>query len=185
MVLVIMQMRTCGKTDLMKIGNKGGKLNWILGYCKQVLLNPSLALNPYCLKIQFKEFNIKKWRRKLEKNYGLMTIHPFYEYIHWDEKEVERVLFDEVHWKMPDGAKNSSRWGCEVDTLRQYLFYRLLGYNDTNVDLSYMIRDRLINREEAKLKLESSVNISEDYIKYIEGETVIGLTLNDVVNKLR
>ena len=155
------------KTELMKLGNKGGKLRWFLGFAKQALLNPALISSPYCLNIVWKEFNVKKWRKKLVEKNGLMVAQPFYEHIHWDEKEIERVLFEEVKWKMPDGAKNSSRWGCEADTLRQYLFYRLLGYNDTNVDLSYMIRDGLITREEAKVKLESSVNISEDYIKYI------------------
>lgn len=155
------------KTNLMKVGHKGGKLSWILGYMKQVILNPSLSLNPFCLKVQWQEFNVARWRKTVEKSKGLVTIKPFYEYIHWDEKEIERILFNEVNWKMPRGAKNSSRWGCEADTLRQYLFYRILGYNDTNVDLSYMIRDGIISRNDAAEKLESSVNISEDYIRQI------------------
>lgn len=155
------------KTDLMKIGNNGGKFNWILGYMKQVLLNPSLALNAYCLKVQYKEFNIVKWQKKLKETDGIVMVNPYFEHIHWDEKEIEKVLFEQLDWKTPKGSKNSSRWGCEADTLRQYLFYRTLGYNDTNVDLSYMIRDGLITRKDALVKLESSVNISDDYIKYI------------------
>lgn len=155
------------KTAVMKIGHKGEKFSWIMGYFKQVILNPSLAMNLFCLKIQYEEFNVNKWKAKLVKDHDLTIIHPYYKYIHWDEKVIENVLFNEVHWKIPDGAKNSSRFGCEADTLRQYLFYRTLGYNDTNVDLSYMIRDGLISRKDAALKLESSVNIPEEYIKYI------------------
>lgn len=155
------------KTDLMRLGNKGGTLRWILGYIKQVILNPSLALNLYCLKIQYKEFKIVKWRKGLAERTGIEMVNPFYEDICWDEKEIEKVLFEQLEWKTPRGTKNSSRWGCEADTLRQYLYYRTLGYNDTNVDLSYMIRDGLISRNDAAIKLESSVNISEDYIKYI------------------
>lgn len=170
------------KTNLMKIGHRGGKLNWFLGYLKQVLLNPSLAMNLFCLKVQWKEFNVTRWRDGLEKHKGLMTAKPFYEHIHWDEKEIERVLFEEVNWKMPKGTKNSSRWGCEADALRQYLFYRILGYNDTNVDLSYMIRDGLITREAAAEKLESSVNIPDDYIKYIVSKA--GLDADKFMAKL-
>lgn len=155
------------KSDLMKITYKGGNLNWILGYVKQVILNPYLAFNPYCLKIQYKEFNIVRWRKQLSEREGIVMVNPFYEHIKWDEKEIERVLFNEMDWQMPEGSKNSSRWGCEADTLRQYLYYRTLGYNDTNVDLSYMIRDGLISREEAVEKLESSINIPDSYIKYI------------------
>lgn len=155
------------KTALMKINNSGGKLSWILGYMKQVLLNPYLAFNPFALKTQYREFRVTRWKEKLIKKNNLTIIHPFYDYIHWKEADVERVLFEELHWKMPGGRSNSARFGCEVDTLRQYLFYRTLGYNDTNVDLSYLIRDGQLTRDEAKETLEESLDFSEKNIKYI------------------
>ena len=46
-------------------------------------------------------------------------------------------------------------------------FQGLVEYNDTNVDLSYLIRDLQLTREEAADKLESTLDISDDYIKYI------------------
>lgn len=170
------------KTDLMKIGNRGGKLSWIFGYMKQVLLNPSLAMNLFCLKTQYKEFQIKKWKRKLAEKYDLTIIHPFYKYIHWEEKEIEKVLFDELNWQLPKGTKHTSRVGCEVDTLRQYFFYRTLGYNDTHVDLSAMIRDGMISREAAAGKLEESLCISENYIKFILNKA--GVDADDYIRKL-
>jgi len=155
------------KTDLIKIKNKGGKISWIFGYLKQVLLNPSLAMNPFCLKIQYKEFMVSRWKDKLIKKNQLTIIHPFFEYIHWNENELEHVLFNELNWKSPKGSKQTSRIGCEVDTLRQYLFYRSLGYNDTNVDLSVLIRDGQLTRSDAAIKLETGLDISDDYIMYI------------------
>lgn len=155
------------KTEVMLINNRGGIFSWIMGYIKQVLLNPSLAMNFFCLKTQYREFMVTKWKDKLIRKHNLSIIHPFYEYIHWIEKDIENVLFNELNWQKPEGAKNSSRFGCEIDTLRQYLFYRTLGYNDTNVDLSYLVRDLQLTREEAADKLESTLDISDDYIKYI------------------
>lgn len=155
------------KTEIMKINHKGGQFSWIMGYLKQVFLNPSLAFNLFCLKIQYKEFMGVKWKEKLIKKNNLTIIHPFYEYIHWNEKEIEDVLFNQLNWKSPKGSKQSSRFGCEIDTLRQYLFFRTLGYNDTNVDLSVLIRDGQLTRMEAAEKLETGLDITDEYIKYI------------------
>lgn len=155
------------KTEVMKIDNKGGILSWIAGYMKQVILNPSLALNLFCLKIQYKEFIINRWKEKLINENKLTIIHPFFEYIHWNEKEIEKILFNELSWESPKGEKQTGRIGCEIDTLRQYLFYRTLGYNDSNVDLSVLIRDRQLSRFDAAKKLEIALDISDDYIKYI------------------
>jgi 3'-phosphoadenosine 5'-phosphosulfate sulfotransferase (PAPS reductase)/FAD synthetase len=155
------------KTELMLINNKGGRLSWIIGYAKQVLINPLLASNRFCLKTQYREFMVSRWKEQLIRKHNLTIIHPFYKYIHWVESELEKVLFNELHWEIPKGAKNSSRFGCEIDTLRQFLFYRTLGYNDTHVDLSYLIRDGQISRQVALEKLENSLAISEEYIRYI------------------
>lgn len=155
------------KTELIKINHKGEKLSWVMGYLKQVLLNPSLALNLFCLTTQYREFMVKKWKTKLIHENKLTIIHPFYKFIHWKEKEIEDVLFEELNWQTPKESKQTARIGCEVDTLRQFLFYRTLGYNDTNVDLSVLIRDGQLSRIEAAKKLEAGLNIPDIYIKYI------------------
>lgn len=155
------------KTELMLINNTGGINSWFRGYAKQVILNPALAANLNSLKIQLQEFRNTKWKKKLVSKHKLTIIHPFFKYFHWVQSELEDVLFNELKWEKPQGAKNSARFGCEVDTLRQFLFYRTLGYNDTNVDLSYMIRDGQITKDQALELLESTVNIPEKYIHYI------------------
>lgn len=155
------------KTDVIKINHKGDKLSWILGYIKQVLINPSLAMNLFCLKMQYKEFMVTKWKAKLVKKNNITIIHPFYNYIHWNEKEIEDVIFNELNWQTLKGSNHTGRFGCEADTLRQYLFYRILGYNDTNVDLSGLIRDKQLTRAAAAEKLEIALDISDEYIKYI------------------
>lgn len=162
-----MQREAKYKADLMKIKNRGGRLSWFLGYVKQIILNPSLALNFKCLRTQYSEFMVSHWKAKLIKKYSLTVIHPFFEYIVWLEKDIENVLFNKLNWTIPEGSKNSARFGCEVDTLRQYLYLRILGYNDAYVDLSYLIRDGQITKDEAKEKLKNTIVFSEDYIRYI------------------
>ena len=155
------------KTNLMKIGNSGGRISWILGWIKQVLLNPYLAMSLTSLKVQYKEFMVKKTKARLLKRNNIVMIHPFYDYIEWKETVIEDILFNQLDWKIPKDAKGSGRFGCEVDTLRQYLYYRILGYNDQNIDYSGLIRNGQLTREQARLKLVSSQNISDDYIRSI------------------
>lgn len=164
------------KTDLMKINHKGGRFSWFLGYIKQVVLNPSLASNAFCLKVQYREFMVTRWKKRLIRQNNLTIIHPFFDYIHWIEKDLENVLFNELNWEIPEDSKNSSRFGCEVDTLRQYLYLRTLGYNDTHVDLSYLIRDEQITKNEAQKILDSTLNISEEDIKYILNKAGVDAT---------
>lgn len=170
------------KTELIKINHRGGKLSWMMGYFKQVLFNPALALNLFCLKTQYKEFMVTTWKKKLIKKNYLTIIQPFFKYIHWKEKDIEDVLFNKLSWQTPNESKYTSRIGCEVDSLRQYLFYRTLGYNDTNVDLSVLIRDGQWTRMEAAKKLEVGLDISDDYIKYIL--TKAGVDAERFFNKL-
>jgi hypothetical protein len=170
------------KKELILLNHKGGRLSWFLGYMKQVMLNPALAANLYSLKIQYQEFMVARWKKQLIDKHKLTIIHPFYQYIHWVEEKLEDVLFNKLQWATPEGSKNSARFGCEVDTLRQYLYYRTLGYNDTHVDLSYLIRDGQLSRLKAAEKLESSLAIPEDYIRYIL--TKAGVDANHFLKKL-
>lgn len=158
------------KSELIKFSQspgRQGKMEWIFGYANQVLRNPSLAANLFCLQMQYKEFSVNKWKQKLIFDHDLTIIHPFYEYVHWREAELEKILFEDLNWKLPEGRTNSARFGCEADTLRQYLFYRTLGYNDTHVDLSYLIRDGQLTKEEATKKLKDSLDFSNDEIEFI------------------
>lgn len=170
------------KTELMLLHNKGGKLAWILGYMKQIALNPALSASFFSLKTQYREFTAERWKKQLIKKHELTVIHPFYKYIHWVEKDIEKVLFEELQWEIPKGKTNSSRFGCEVDTLRQFLFYRTLGYNDTTVDLSYLIRDGQYVREDAKIKLDESLNFDENEIKFILNKA--GVDADKFISKL-
>ena len=176
------QEETQYKRNLMKIKNKGGRVSWVVGYAKQILLNPSLVFNFFSLKTQYKEFMVEKWKKKLIEKNNLTIIHPFFEYIQWIEKDLEDVLFNELKWESPKGDKQTSRIGCEVDTLRQYLYYRTLGYNDNHVDLSGLIRDGQLERGEAVEKLEIGLNTPLSEIKYILEKA--GVDADDFLIKL-
>lgn len=152
------------KSDIVKLNKRGGRIAWIFGWGRQVLLNPRLMMSYRAVKTQYLEFVNDRRRRKMLDKHGITAVSPYFEYVHWVEKDVEKVLKEELDWKVVDGFKSTCRVGCEMDTLRQYLFYRILGYNDKYVTISEMVRDGQITREEALRKIEVEREISEDMI---------------------
>ena len=146
----------------------------------EMLKNATQAWKKAGSPMNTKELN--RFMAEYIKKNKLFIIHPFYKYIHWNENELEHILFNELSWKSPKGSQQTSRIGCEVDTLRQYLFYRTLGYNDTNVDISVLIREGHYSREEGFKKLGVGLDIPEDYIVYIL--TKAGIDAKSFLKKL-
>jgi len=152
------------KSDIVKIGKQGGALSLVCGWTKQVLLNPFLVMNYTALKTQYAELTNKRRTKHLLKKNNIMRINPYNGYVHWVEKDIEDVLLNILNWKRCPGMESTARVSCEIDTLRQYLFLRTLGYNDRNVTLSEMIRDGQISRKEGLVKLQKERHIPPQVI---------------------
>lgn len=178
--------RQDGNTDLDEVmdGYKKERNSLLKGFMKQVILNPFLIMSYNGLKTQFKEFRLLEEKDRLISENNLTTIHPFFDYVHWKEDELEEVLFNDLKWKLPEGKKTTARVGCEVDTIRQYLYLKTLGYNDSHVDLSYLIRDDQITREEGKAKLDESIQFEEtEIIRILEKAGVNGTRFIKKINR--
>lgn len=164
------------KSDIVKLRRQGGAVALVCGWTKQVLLNPSLVMNYTALKTQYAEFTNKRRTKKvLEKN-SIMRINPYNGYVRWVERDIEDVLLNVLNWKRVPGMESTARVSCEIDTLRQYLFLRTLGYNDRNVTLSEMIRDGQLSRKEALIKLQKERHIPRQIIAEIVGKAGVEST---------
>ncbi len=96
-----------------------------------------------------------------------MKIHPFQTHIRWVESEVMSTIEDKLNWKRNPNILSSARGDCDIAILRSYLYKKTLGFNDKDCELSAMIRDNQISREEAFERLDFEGNVSEDLIKQI------------------
>jgi hypothetical protein len=133
-------------------------------------------MNYTALKTQYAEFTNKRRTKKvLEKN-SIMRINPYNGYVRWVERDIEDVLLNVLNWKRVPGMESTARVSCEIDTLRQYLFLRTLGYNDRNVTLSEMIRDGQLSRKEALIKLQKERHIPRQIIAEIVGKAGVEST---------
>ncbi len=154
------------KINILKTDPTGKKdISFIMGYLRQVIQNPSLVLNPYCLIIQLKEYGTVKFQRKKIKQHGIHIINFFYQYIRWEEKLIENTLKEKLNWERYPGLTTSYRGDCEIGIIRQFLYFKLLGYNDKDDHLSCLIRDNQISREEAINRICGQHNISVEMLK--------------------
>lgn len=78
-----------------------------------------------------------------------------YDYVQWDQDEIERTLMSETGWKKPDKAI-SWRYDCILEPLLDYTYKKEFGISTAGIYLSHLVRDGLMAREEALEKLRQS-----------------------------
>ncbi len=77
-----------------------------------------------------------------------------FEYISWEENEIEKVLINEYGWEMATDTKSSWRIGDGTAGFYNYIYYMIGGITENDTFRSNQIREGLISREEALKKSE-------------------------------
>ena len=148
------------KSDLVKINPKTSKkTSYFAGYFRQVIKNPLLVLDPKCFLMQGAEFIINYnfnpfFHKFLQSFFNVNIMVPFWKYIRWEEKKVLETIQKVFEWKNFPAMSSTWRGDCYIGPIRQYLYHVFLGYNDKDVHLSALIRDRQLCREEAINRLK-------------------------------
>jgi len=73
----------------------------------------------------------------------------FYDYIYWNEKEIESTITKELDWESASDATTTWRIDDSAYPLINYLYYKLVGITEHDEMYSKMIREGQISREEA------------------------------------
>ena len=147
--------------------NQNSHLSFITKYAKLILQNPSLILKYHNLKMQFLEyFTMKSGYISSSKKDNVTVISPFNKYIHWNEVIIDTLIEKKLNWKNNPDLNSNYRGDCYVGIIRQMLYDVMLGYNDKEDNLSWLIRDGQITREEAVDRISYDKNINLDTIMY-------------------
>lgn len=137
----------------------GGAIELLAGYARELLRNPryfSTLSVPY---LMVKEYSYKFAPTALLSR----IVSPgtrqlgLYRFIPWDEKEITRVICNELGWTKPSFASAAYRSDSEICALKSQLYLKTLGFTINDVLVSGMIRKGLLTRAEglAKLKVEN------------------------------
>jgi hypothetical protein len=79
-----------------------------------------------------------------------------YEYIRWDEREIERTLIDEYDWETATDTDSTWRIGDGTAAFYNYIYYVMAGFSENDTFHSNQIREGMITREEGLRRIEQS-----------------------------
>ncbi len=146
--------------------SKINSFSFIKEFGKQVIKNPILISRPNCSRILAEEyFRVPKLWSTKKRNGKPIKIEPFIKYFRWEKDKIERILKNELDWKRYPGLQSSYRGDCEVGIIRQFYYNKMLGYNDKDDHLSWLVRDKQISRNEAMKKVNTEKETSLDILK--------------------
>jgi hypothetical protein len=101
-----------------------------------------------------------------------MTVIRLFDYIKWNESEVESTITNHLAWKKSPEVASSWRFDCRLDYVRRRMYESTVGVTELRDLLSKMIREGMITREKAleRLKVEDHIPLSviENVLSMIE-----------------
>ena len=121
--------------------------------------------------------------------YGKVKIVEFFDYVKWDEKEIQNTIETKLKWKKPKDVKSSWRFDCLVDSFKDYFYLNSVGFTERDDLLSNMIREGMINREEALQKLtddyENQRDVRENIIRSVLEEFEVDIAILPTFKQLK
>jgi glucosamine--fructose-6-phosphate aminotransferase (isomerizing) len=108
-----------------------------------------------------------------------------FDWIKWDEKLIEKTLFEEYNWEMSPDTTSSWRIGDGTAAFYNYIYYTVAGFSEFDTFRSNQIREGLITREEGLKFIAQENNPRFDSMKWYFD--TIGVDMEQaikVVNKI-
>lgn len=95
-----------------------------------------------------------------------------YEYVPWNEEEVDRVLLGEYDWEVAKDTKSTWRIGDGTASFYNYVYYTVAGFTENDTFRSNQIREGHLGRDEA-LRLVERDNVPRydsiaEYLRLID-----------------
>jgi len=106
-----------------------------------------------------------------------------FEFLPWNEKEIEAVLKKEMDWEADKSyGKNQWRMGDGQTAFTNYIYYQLAGFTEFDNFRSNQIREGLISREEAVELVKEDNKPKIETLQYFS--YLVGFNLDTVLAKI-
>lgn len=89
----------------------------------------------------------------LKRRYRDIHVIRLFDYIKWDEKEIEETVKAALDWKKSPEVESSWRFDCRLDYVRRKMYSATVGVTELRDLFSKMIREGMMTREEAQSRL--------------------------------
>jgi hypothetical protein len=88
-----------------------------------------------------------------------------FNYIEWNEEEVLSRIRDELYWDSPHNLQGTWRFDCHIGHLKEFLYLKTIGMTERDDLYSKMVREGILTRDEALLRLERENPVQFEYIE--------------------
>lgn len=143
---------------------------------KEVIQNPHF-LKPPLLIDDLKEFRMTFARFPQ----GKSKFKP-HMYEKYDEDKQINTITNEFNWKKPSYSAATWRSDCKVAIIKNYCYFKMVGFSDYDVMLSNMIRDGLIDRKLAMSRIEKYNNFDITFVNdFLESKGIDPSILHNAI----
>ena len=123
---------------ILDLSNKG-KVKLILYYIKEIIINKSYINSSLIDTVTaFYSYYVMK------KNYEFL-----FDYIDWDEKEIDNTLIEEYDWETAEDTSTTWRIGDGTAATYNYIYHTVAGFTENDTFRSNQIRAGALQRETA------------------------------------
>ena len=109
----------------------------------------------------------------------------FYDYIRWEEKQIDDMLKQEYDWEIAEDTGTTWRIGDGTAAFYNYIYYTVAGFTENDTFRSNQIREGMMTRSDALARIESENQPRWDSMKWYS--EAIGFDLDraiGIINKM-
>lgn len=160
--------------------SSGGATELLLGFVRELIRNPKYFSSLSVPYLMAREYSYKFAPTSILSRLVSPRTRQvgLYRFIQWDEKEITRVISDELRWKKPSFASAAYRSDSEICALKSQLYLKSLGFTINDVLVSGMIRKGLLTRPEGLRRLEVENVELPNFLTQISDKIGVKIDLN-------
>lgn len=105
-----------------------------------------------------------------------------FQYLHWDEDEINRTLIGQYGWETAPHTDNTWRIGDGYTTFINHIYYTVAGFSEFDTFRSHQIRAGLMSRDEALARVRVENHADMDVLAEFMAQ--VGLNLEEVMTAI-
>lgn len=142
-------------------------LSLTFGFSKELLKNYFYLINPKVPFTMAKEYIYNYMPYPFIKKiiYPELEYYSLFRFIKWEEEEIMNVITKELKWEKYKYSEAAWRSDCKLNLLKNYFYFKLLGFSKNDELLSNLIRQGKISKEEAMQRSKKENEYPEEFFK--------------------
>jgi hypothetical protein len=108
--------------------------------------------------------------------------YHMYDYVRWDEQEIEKLVLQEYHWETAIDTRTTWRIGDGTAAFYNYIYYTVAGFSEYDTFRSNQIREGMLNREEGMLRVMEENRPRYPSIKWYTD--IVGLDFTETIKRI-